>query len=80
MYFFLCLVLDFRKKMNSYENILGSAQTKFTKIVKKPEKFLKQDDEVFEDIKLLSKVREIVKKDHCILNVIQDKTNSNNCH
>jgi len=42
--------------MNSYENILGSAQTKFTKIVKKPEKFLKQEDEVFEDIKLLSKV------------------------
>jgi len=42
--------------MNSYENILTSAQTKFTKVVKKPEKFLQREDEIFEDIKLLSKV------------------------
>ena len=76
--------------MNSYETILGSAQTKFTKIVKKPEKFLKQEDEVFEDIKLLSKVRKLAtnvqyfgifyERISLFFKVIQGKTKSINCH
>jgi len=43
--------------MNSYEAILSSASTKFSKLVKKPEKFLEPspDPELFEEIKLLNK-------------------------
>lgn len=43
------------RKMNSYEAILSSASTKFSKLVKKPEKFLEPSPELFEEIKLLNK-------------------------
>ena len=42
--------------MDSYEKLLASANDIFSKVVKKPEKFMDPQTNLFEDIKLLSKV------------------------
>ena len=41
--------------MDSYHHILSAANRKFSKLVKKPDKFLEPTETLFEDIKLLSK-------------------------
>ena len=45
------------QNMNTYDTILGSAQSKFVKLVKRPERYLKPDQELFDEIKLLSKAK-----------------------
>jgi len=42
--------------MSTYDAILGSALTKFSKLVKKPERYMQSDSDLFDEIKLLSKV------------------------
>jgi len=42
--------------MSTYDDILGSALSKFSKLVKKPERYIKPDSDLLEEIKLLSKV------------------------
>ena len=41
--------------MSTYDAILGSALTKFSKLVKKPERYMQSDSDLFDEIKLLSK-------------------------
>ena len=41
--------------MSTYDDILGSALSKFSKLVKKPERYIKPDNELLQEIKLLSK-------------------------
>lgn len=43
------------RNMQTYADLLSSAENKFTKLVKKPEKYLDPGPDLFDDIKLLSK-------------------------
>ena len=49
------------RNMDSYEKILLSANEKCAKLVKRPEIFMDPNSDLFEDIKLLSKVRTLFK-------------------
>jgi hypothetical protein len=42
--------------MDSYQEILQSANRRFTKLTSKPQKFLQSGDEILGEFKLLSKV------------------------
>ena len=59
--------------MSTYDAILGSALTKFSKLVKKPERYMQSDSDLFDEIKLLSKesIHENWLKNSCFSSVVE---------